>query len=272
MTGSAIKLREILNRYPELTADPADGEWLAGSSDRWVGHVRTTRHDGRGWWALHTLVGEPPASAAPAGRGCRQRTQLLVPMIPERAAELQRASVGSLQPSAAERCLEIVERGELPPPARLILVRGVAGERFALEMLWDPEVALAFERLPGAARNERRLDPWIADQLDAFVARHDVEVRPGGRGARRPARAEHREALPRGAPLARQSRGADRATAAAVLGGELAPFQWAAVRYALRGPRAVSWPTSRAWARRSRRSPHWRPTAPSRRWSSVRRR
>src|SRR6201996_9345058 len=44
----AIKLREILPRYPELTTSPQFDAWLKAAAERWVGHVRTTRYDGRG--------------------------------------------------------------------------------------------------------------------------------------------------------------------------------------------------------------------------------
>jgi hypothetical protein len=57
----SVKLRKILDLYPELTRTPEVDAWLAEISDRWIGHVRTTSHDGRGWWTLDTLAGSPPA-------------------------------------------------------------------------------------------------------------------------------------------------------------------------------------------------------------------
>ncbi|MFZ0091982.1 MAG: DEAD/DEAH box helicase, partial [Solirubrobacteraceae bacterium] len=135
--------------------------------------------------------------------------------------------------AGAERCAQIIERGGDPPPARLVWVRGMDGEELRLEVLWDPDVGLAFTALPGAEGTRAvPLDPWLAESLDAFIARHDVAV--GGEAVAMLERllAEHRGA----AATVRHSR-ATRAepipSIAAVLGGEPAPFQWAAVRYAL---------------------------------------
>jgi SWI/SNF-related matrix-associated actin-dependent regulator of chromatin subfamily A-like protein 1 len=225
----AARLAEILRIYPDLTRSQEFDAWLDAAEKRWVGYVRTTRHDGRGWWALDTLAGTLPpvlaeAVTAPEGR-------LLVPLtapVAEALRELQhpRLSVG------AARCLEAIEHGEQPPPARLTLARGVAGERFALEVLWDPAVAVAFEELPGATRNELKLDPWIADQLDAFVALHQVAVTPAAADQLERLIDEHRAAQ-RAIGRSRARQAEPIPAAAQVLGGELAPFQWAAVRYAL---------------------------------------
>jgi SWI/SNF-related matrix-associated actin-dependent regulator of chromatin subfamily A-like protein 1 len=225
----AAKLAEILRLRPELRRTREFDDWLAAAEQYWVGHVRTTRHDGRGWFVLDTLAGSPPA-ALRAG-AIEQNGRWLVPLTGQAAAALAelrdpRLSLG------ARRCAEALEYGEQPPAARLILTRGVAGERFTLETFWDPEIQAAFEQLPGAAANEIKLDAWIVDQLDAFIALHAVEVA-----------APAAEALAR---LAEQHRAAQRAVAASRaitaepleevatrLGGELAPFQWVAVRYAL---------------------------------------
>ena len=225
----AARLAEILRVYPDLTRSDELDAWLDAAEKRWVGYIRTARHDGRGWWALDTLAGTlPPALGE---RAIELGGRRLVPLTPEVADALGELREPRLN-VAAQRCLEAVAHGEQPPPARLILARGVAGLRFVLEVMWDPEIAVAFEALPGASRNELKLDPWIADQLDAFITLHRVAVAP--------AAAEELERL------AEQHRAAQRAIArsralaadpipavASVLGGELAPFQWAAVRYAL---------------------------------------
>ena len=136
----------------------------------------------------------------------------------------------------ARRCLESLEHGEDPPAARLILTRGVAGERLTLETFWDPEIQAAFEQLPGAAHNELKLDAWIVDQLDEFIGLHQVEV---GSGA-----VEAIEAMAVQYRAAQRAVARSRATAADPipevaerLGGALAPFQWAAVRYAIEARR-----------------------------------
>ena len=57
---AGMKVAELLERYPELTADAEVFEWLSGVQQRWIGYVRTTRHDGRGWWVLDTRAGPVP--------------------------------------------------------------------------------------------------------------------------------------------------------------------------------------------------------------------
>ncbi len=229
----AVKLRQILAGYPELTSTADVDEWLAAASSRWIGTVRTTGYDGRGWWALDTLAGTVPLSLQPASIGYDGRT--LVPMTPAVAEILAELGPGRLSLAAA-RCLDLVEQGRTPPPARLTVVRSVAGERFSLELLWDHDAAAAFEGLPGAARNELKLDPWLADRLDAFVALHGIEVAPDAAAALGELVEEHRAAL-RAIAASRRTAADPIEAVAAVLGGELAPFQWAAVRYALQSRR-----------------------------------
>ena len=65
----AAKLAEILKHRPELTPHATEfDDWLAGAEQRWVGHVRTTRYDGRGWFALDTLAGDAAGRAARRAR------------------------------------------------------------------------------------------------------------------------------------------------------------------------------------------------------------
>jgi SWI/SNF-related matrix-associated actin-dependent regulator 1 of chromatin subfamily A len=227
---SAVAVSEILALFPELTRDPEVDAWLAGVRRRWVGYVRTARHDGRGWWALDTLAGTVPEALREGA--VEQDGRVLVPFSPEAAAAIH--ELGSARMSGpAARCLESVEFGRPPPPARLVLARGVDGERLALETLWDPEIAAAFQRLPGATANGLQPDAWLADKLDAFVARHEVEVAPLAVRVLEQLGIEYREAA--GAVRSSRAEWAEPiAETAAVLGGELAPFQWAAVRYALR--------------------------------------
>ena len=60
-----IHVAEALERFPELTADPAVECWLASIERRWIGYVGTTRHDGRGWWVLDTRAGPVPPAPVP---------------------------------------------------------------------------------------------------------------------------------------------------------------------------------------------------------------
>ncbi len=197
--------------------------------------------------------------------------RLLVPLTTG-AAETLRAQRSAHLDIAAERCLQIVERGGDPPPARLVYARGVDGEELRLEVLWDPDIGLAFTQLPGADGTRAvPLDPWLAEALDAFVARHEVEVTGEAVEVLERLLAEHRDA----ADAVRRSR----ATEAEPIAGDRRRARRRARSLPVgrgplraRGPAARSWPTSRAWARRSRRWPRSRPTAPTRRSSSARRR
>ena len=142
-------------------------------------------------------------------------------------------------------------------------VRGVAGERLSLQMFWDPDVQTAFEQLPGAAANELKLDAWIVDQLDAFIAMHRVEVTPAAAGAlaEMARRAPRRTARGRGltGDHSRTHRESQRGSAASSRRSSGSPSVTRSRRAAL--PR----PTSRASARPSRRWPRSRPTRRSRR-------
>jgi SWI/SNF-related matrix-associated actin-dependent regulator 1 of chromatin subfamily A len=232
---AALKVVEILDRYPELQAADDVEAWLAGVRRRWIGHVSTARHDGRGWWTLSTLAGPIPEELLPGS--VQHEGRLLVELTPA-AAQVLRAQQSARLDAGADRCMEIVEHGGTPAPARLAWFRGVEGEQLRLEVLWDPEVGLAFERLT-ASEGTRAvpLDPWAAEELDAFSARHDVEVTGRALEVLEQLRAEHRQA----AGAVRRSRATASepiAPAASALGGELAPFQWAAVDYALQARRA----------------------------------
>ena len=224
-----VRLTEILERFPELTTTSEVDRWLGELAERWVGYVRTVGHDGHGWWALRTMAGAVPPQLRPGA--IEHDGLLLVPFSRQAAEALLALRSARLSPPAI-RCLELAERGEEPPPARLVLARGVDGERLSVEVLWDAEVGEAFDCLPGATGNGLPLDPWLADELDAFVVRHDVAVAPLAAEALQRMLAERRSA----SAAIRRSR-ADSAdpleSVAAVLGGELAPFQWAGVRYAL---------------------------------------
>jgi SWI/SNF-related matrix-associated actin-dependent regulator 1 of chromatin subfamily A len=226
---SGVQVAEILERFPELTIAPAVTEWLSAITRRWIGYVRTARHEGRGWWALDTVLGAPPPELQDGA--VEHGGRLLVPLTRSAAEALRELGSARLS-TAALRCLELVELGHAPPPARLVLARGVDGERLLVEVLWDPAIGTAFERLPGATANGLAPDPWLAEQLHEFVARHEVEVGTLAAQVLEQLLAEHREA----SEAVQRSR-ADRADpipeTAAVLGGQLAPFQWAGVRYAL---------------------------------------
>jgi hypothetical protein len=231
-----VHVADVLARFPELSASTEVDAWLAAIGRRWVGRVTTTRHDGRGWWVLQTRAGTPPEALleiATARDGA-----LLVPLTATAAAAIEQLDAARLD-APARRCLAAVRRGDAPPPAALRLARDVDGERLRLDVLWDPAAGAAFDRLPGVDDVARALplDPWVVEPLDAFLALHGVEVEASARPALERLRAVHDEA----AAAIRRSRAtaaAPIAAAAARLGGELQPFQWAGVRYALDARRA----------------------------------
>jgi SWI/SNF-related matrix-associated actin-dependent regulator of chromatin subfamily A-like protein 1 len=231
---AAIKIAEAVERFPELTTTPEVSEWLSGIERRWIGYVSTIRHDGRGWWVLDTRAGAVPEALLQGA--IEVDDKLLAPLSAAGASELREQRSVRLD-HGAERCVTSLELGEVPAPARLVLADGVEGERLKLEVIWDPEIGVAYEQLPGAAGTRSvPLDPWLAERLDAFIARHEVQVYGPAIEALYGLLGESSEA----AAAIRRSR-LDRAEpiaeTAAVLGGELAPFQWAGVRYVLEARR-----------------------------------
>lgn len=231
----AVHVVDVLERFPDLVPTPEVVTWLSGVERRWVGSVGVTRHDGRGWWVMRTRAGAIPE---PLADGAVERDgQTLVPMTPAHAEALRDLPSARID-AAAERCITLTELGDTPPPARLAVVERVGGRRLKVEVLWDPDAGAAFERLPAAeTEGTMPLDPWVIEQLDQFIALHEVEVSGLAARALADLRAEHDEALIR----IRSSRATEAdpiPEVAAVLGGELEPFQWAGVRYVLEARRA----------------------------------
>ena len=237
---AAVHVADVLERFPELSASAEVDTWLASIQRRWVGHVRTARHDGRGWFVLHTRAGTT-ADVLREGAIEREDGTLLVPMTEAVAQELRGQRSARLD-AAADRCLSMIEVGLEPPPAVLALEQrggtAVEADELRLDVLWDPEVGRAFEKLPGAAGGRRvQIDPWLVPQLDAFLGLHDVQPNLPAGAVLEQMRAEYREA----ADAVRRSRATEAEPideVAAVLGGTLEPFQWAGVRYVLGARRA----------------------------------
>jgi hypothetical protein len=198
--------------------------------------VTTTRHDGRGWWVLRTRAGTIPEALL---EGSIEREDGAGAGAPDRGGAEALADLrgGTRMDGAARRCIASLERGEDPPPARLAVSETVDGTFLRLDVLWDPDVAGAFDALPGAVGPGHSLpiDPWIVEALDAFLALHDVAIDGSATETLAELRAEHDEALSE-IRASRATTAEPIAETAAVLGGELAPFQWAGVRYVLRAP------------------------------------
>lgn len=245
----ALHVADVLQRFPELMPSDDAVAWLREVERRWLGHVRTARYDGRGWFVLETLAGEvpealrngavelPAAVPEPGADGRTRRPLLLVPLTQAHAEALREQPSARLD-AAAERTVAALELGDDPPPARVVATHGVDGARLRLEVLWDPDTGVAFGELPGA-EGERSVpvDPWLCEPLEAFLALHGVEVTPMAVPVLERLRAEAAEA----SAAIRASRATEAEPipeVAAVLGGTLEPFQWAGVRYVLAARRA----------------------------------
>ena len=228
---AGIRVQDILERYPELDASDEVLAWLAGVRRRWIGNVTTTRLDGYGWWVLRTVAGPLPSELPDADLRVHDGRQLLA--LTATAAAVLREQQSARLDAAAERCLQLVLAGTEPPPARLTWLRGVQGEELRLEVIWDPDVGLAFEEL-AAAEGTRSvaLDPWIIAELDPFIDAHGVEVKGLAAEALQRLRAEY-AAASEAVDRSRAQSAAPIAEITGRLGGELAPYQWAGVRYAL---------------------------------------
>jgi SWI/SNF-related matrix-associated actin-dependent regulator of chromatin subfamily A-like protein 1 len=232
---AGVHVAEVLDRFPELTTSAQVDAWLAAIERRWVGRVSTTVHDGRGWWVLRTRAGAVPEALL---EGSVERDGALLAPFTAAGAEALADQDGARLDPAARRCLAAVERGEDPPPARLAVSDTIDGTFLRLDVLWDHDAGVAFDALPGAGDVGRTLpvDPWIVEQLDAYMAAHGVAVDGAAASVLKELRAEYDDALSE-IRASRTTSGEPIASVAAVLGGELAPFQWGAVRYALRARR-----------------------------------
>src|SRR5919198_3861049 len=84
---AAVHVAEVLKRFPKLTTSAQVDLWLKGVGERWVGRVRTTRHDGRGWWLLETRAGTVPEALRDGGVE-REDGTLLAPLTRQGALAL----------------------------------------------------------------------------------------------------------------------------------------------------------------------------------------
>ncbi len=228
----------MLERYPELTpTDEVAAGWqgVSGAGSATCARPATTA-------AAGGCCTRSPARCPTRWRGSRSSGEdgrLLVPLTPtprRRPAEQPSARLDA----GAERALRWSSTAR--PAAR----RGWRGPRRRRR-------AASRSRCSGIPTSARRssscrapsgtravtLDPWLAEELDAFVALHEVAGhRPRAatvleRAARRARAPPRRRSAARARPAPSRS-----PRSPASLGGELAPFQWAAVRYALEARRA----------------------------------
>jgi hypothetical protein len=219
-------------RAGAIPAPAGEGTTYAGAADGGAA----------GDGAVHAGAADGSAGGGANGHGTPNGgapgATLLAPLTRAGAEALAEQRSARLD-AGALRCVAALEAGEEPAPARLVAAHGVDGQSLRLEVLWDPEVGAAFERLPGTGGRSRSLpvDPWVVEPLDAFIALHGVEIERTAQPVLEALRAEHDAAV----DAIRRSRATTAEPideVAAVLGGELQPFQWAGVRYVLDARRA----------------------------------
>jgi hypothetical protein len=228
--ATAPFVKGVLERFPSLAVAPDVAEWLARAVSGWVGRVTAGRLDGHGAFALETIAGEleEPLAELAAERGGR-----LWIRFSRQAAEGLLELKGARLDDRALRCATRLQVGQDPAPASLSLVESVGEPRFKLDVNWDPETIPAFVGLPAAEAHGRTLpvDAYLLEPLEHYLRTYGVEPSPVALEVLDRLRREHDAAI----DDVRRSR-AHSAPPLAIedrLGGELRPFQRAAVAYAL---------------------------------------
>ena len=226
---------DVLARWPELTADDDVRAWLRAVPSRWLGRVTTRRAGRTGEFVARTLAGDLPEGLAALATDAGDR-EVTLPFSGD-VAELLSDLAGARLDNAAASCALRLRVGLDPPPAELTVEHTVEEARLSLEVLWDHDTGEAFTALPGVERRSRTLpiDPWALEPLEQFLRVHEVTVAATAVPVLAALRREHDEAI----EAVRRSRARSAEPLPLRLGaGELAPFQWAGVRYLLQARRA----------------------------------
>jgi len=235
--ATAAYVADVLARWPALTVDEEVHAWLEACELRWLGRATTRKREGGGQFVVRTVAGELPSAIAACASELGDREAVLP--FSAAAAEALLDERGARLDGRAAGCATRLQVGIEPPGAVLFVEHTVAEPRFGLDVLWDPDAARAFVALPGAEARSRSvpIDPWLLEPLEAFLRAHAVAVASSAEPFLAAVRAEHAEAIE--AVRRSRSRSAEPPDPAPRLaGGELAPFQWAGVRYALEARRA----------------------------------
>jgi hypothetical protein len=231
---TAVYVADVLARWPSLVAADGVHRWLASAPSGWLGRVAVRKVADAGEFTVHTLAGTLPddiaAHATPLGEDGRE---FVLPFTQE-AADALLEEQGARLDKPALGCATRLQVGVRPPRAELVVAHSVDEPRLGLEPLWDPDATAAFVALPGAEPRSRTLpvDPWVIEPLEGYLRTHDIAVSGGARPTIERLRTEHDAAVEH----IRRSRArhADPIDHIAPrIGGKLAPFQWAGVRYAL---------------------------------------
>ncbi len=240
-TAAAKPIQDVLDRFPELTADAEVQAWLS-DSDRWRALVSVLMHEGTGAFVVRTLAGEAPEIEG----GTAVTSDRLVFGFDVRNAHRLSHLEGAQMDDLARLCVREIEDGRTPAPAELAVEISDEGEpELAVFTIWDPVPAREFKGLPEAKPVPRAgrffnrdaavgvsvpADPALAEELTGFLAAHPgVFVEPPARELLDELVAEHERA----AETVALSYAEDAELDGLELGGELHPFQRAGVRYAL---------------------------------------
>ena len=228
--ATAVYVADVLARWPSLVASDEVREWLAASPLHWLGRATTRKRDGHGEFVVRTIAGELPAPIAALAVDELDERTIVLPFTAE-VAEALLDDDGARMDGRATGCATRLQVGLEPPGAALVVEHTVAEARFGLDVLWDGDAVGAFNALPGADSRSVTvpIDPWILEPLEAFVREHGLTVAPSAEPSLARIRAEHAEAI----EAVRRSRSRSAEPLDVELTGELAPFQWAGVRYAL---------------------------------------
>ncbi len=238
---AAPYVRDVLDRWPALVAGDDVLAWLGRARTGWIGRVTARRHAGEPAFVVRIVAGALPEALAPHARTVEAIADARTLVLPFAApvAEALLEDPGVHLDRGAALCAQHLQVGLSPPPARLVVEHSVAEARFALEVLWDRDAVRAFDRLPGADTRGHALpiDGWALEPLEHLLRTFGVTVAPSAAPHLEALRAEHEAAV----AAIRRSRAREAAPldpAPALAGGELAPFQWAGVRYVLDARRA----------------------------------
>jgi hypothetical protein len=232
--STAPYVADVISRWPELVVGDDVRAWLREVSTHWLGRVTTRRAGDTGQFVVRTLAGELPDGLVALAERTTDREATL-PFTAD-VAELLSDLAGARLDHAAASCALRLRVGLDAPPAELVVEHTVEEARLALEVLWDHDTGEAFRDLPGVERRSRTLpiDPWALEPLERFLRLHGVAVSATAAPVLARMRAEHDEAI----EAVRRSRARSGEPLDLALGGELAPFQWAGVRYLLDARRA----------------------------------
>jgi hypothetical protein len=235
---TAVYVGDVLKRWPSLTASDAVARWLTDAPSGWLGNVGTRKVQDAGQFVVRTIAGRLPEILAPHAEPLDDDGRQFTLPFTQAIADALLEEPGARLDKPALGCATRLQVDVVPPRAELVVAHSVDEARLGLEPLWDADAVAAFVALPGAEARSRTLpvDPWVVEPLEGFLRTHDVAVSAGARPTLARLRTEHDEALL--AIRRSRARHADPiAAVAAELGGELAEFQWAGVRYALEARR-----------------------------------